>query len=352
MRRLVPVVLAALVLGLAVATLLVWRAYTAPTDAPAARVEVVRGSTLHDVAAELTERGMLHHRRVFLLAARLGGRDRALPVGAFRIPAGASPRDILEILLEAPPEPVVVALPEGLEATVMAELVADSLGLEAGAVLAAADSLIRARSTDLMTADQRSRLAAVIDSGPRPDGRPLHWCEGYLAPDTYHFAAGSDALTVASAMVDLQVSRLAAAPAPDRSPHAVLTLAALVEAEARLDDERNRIAAVYHNRLARGMRLEADPTVAFWLGKRGERLLYSDLEIASPYNTYRRAGLPPGPVLAPGAASIAATAAPDRTCQALYLVADGDGGHVFSETLAEHDRAVARYRELMRERRR
>ncbi|MBD3220166.1 endolytic transglycosylase MltG [bacterium] len=352
MRRLVVVALVAMVLGLAVAATLIWRAYTAPTDAPAARVEVVRGATLGDVARDLTARGVLHHRRVFLLAARLGGRDRTLPVGTFRIPAGASPRDILEILLEAPPEPVVVTLPEGLEASTMAGLVADSLGLDLAAILAVADSLVRARSGELMTDDERARLAMVIDSGPRPDGRPLHWCEGYLAPDTYHFAEGSDALAVATAMVDLQVGRLAEARARGRSPHAVLTLAALVEAEARRDDERARIAAVYHNRLARGMRLEADPTVAFWLGKRGERLLYRDLEIDSPYNTYRRSGLPPAPVLAPGAASIAAAAAPDADCRALYFVADGDGGHVFSETLAAHNRAVARYRELMRERRR
>jgi UPF0755 protein len=136
------------------------------------------------------------------------------------------------------------------------------------------------------------------------------------------------------------------------TPHQLLSLAAIVEAEARLAAERERIAGVYHNRLARGMRLEADPTVAFWLGKRGERLLYRDLEMDSPFNTYRRSGPPAGPIGAPGAAALLATARPDTAGGDLYFVADGAGGHVFSGTLADHQRAVAAYRALMRERRR
>jgi UPF0755 protein len=122
--------------------------------------------------------------------------------------------------------------------------------------------------------------------------------------------------------------------------HQVLTLASIVEAEARVGDERPRIAAVYHNRIARGMRLEADPTVAYAMGGYRGRLYYKDLAIDSPYNTYRRAGLPPGPICSPGAASIRAALHPTPDERALYFVAGGDGRHVFSETLHDHNRAV------------
>jgi UPF0755 protein len=125
-----------------------------------------------------------------------------------------------------------------------------------------------------------------------------------------------------------------------------VTIASIVEAEARRADERARIAAVYFNRLRRGARLEADPTVAYVLDKRGERLLYRDLRVDSPYNTYANTGLPPGPIGTPGLASLAAAAHPDTLCDAFYFVADGEGGHVFSRTADEHRAAVARYRRL------
>lgn len=351
MKRLLVIAMLALALGLVVSVAMVRQAYVRPSGAVAGEIEVAPGASLRTVAEQLNARGLLPQKRVFLLAARLGGRDRSLPIGTFAIPADASARDILQVLFESPPQPVVVTVHEGLEATTMAQLVADSLGLNAADILAQADRLVEAAAPELMTDDEYSTLAALIGT-ERPDAGPLHWCEGYLAPDTYHFAAGSDASQVARAMVGLQLERLDRLRTADFSAHGQLTLAALVEAEARLADERDRIAAVYRNRLARGMRLEADPTIAFWLGKRGERLLYRDLEVDSPYNTYRRSGLPPGPVLAPGEAAIAAVASPDPSSRALYFVADGDGGHIFSETYEAHELAVARYRELMRERRR
>jgi UPF0755 protein len=345
-----------------VLALLAWRSWTAerqpaPGDPAVFSLRVTPGDNLHAVSRELQRRGLLRGRRVFLLMARLGGRDRALQVGRYEIPADASPRRLLEILLAGRPVPVVVTLPEGLEAPRLAAILADSLRIDAAAILAAADSLVASAADTLMDTEARGRLAAAAGAA-RPDGRPLHWCEGYLAPDTYHFAEGTDAAAAAAAAVELQLARLdsararALAPAAGFSPHDLLTLASIVEAEAQRADERERIAAVYHNRLAAGMRLEADPTVAFWLGKRGERLLYRDLEVDSPYNTYRRRGLPAGPIGAPGRDAILAAARPDTTSRELYFVADGEGGHVFSRTHAEHERAVAEYRRLMRERRR
>ncbi len=342
---------------------LAWRAWTAgfapAPGAPAAiTVQVRPGATLQAVATELASRGVLRRPRIFLLGARLLGADRDLHVGRYRVTVGASPRQVLRELTEQGPLPVVVTLPEGREATEMAMVLADSLGLDADAILGAADRLVRGGADTLMTPAERERLQRALTGVGRPVGPAIRWCEGYLAPDTYHFAEGLTAGAVAAAVVGLQLARVDTARqralpvARDLSAHGLLTLASLVEAEARLARERPEVAAVYHNRIARGMRLEADPTVAFWLGKRGQRLLYRDLKIDSPYNTYRRRGLPAGPIGSPGRQALLATARPDTASEALYFVADGEGGHVFSRTHAEHQRAVARYRELMRERRR
>jgi UPF0755 protein len=118
----------------------------------------------------------------------------------------------------------------------------------------------------------------------------------------------------------------------------IVTLASIVEEEARVPEERKTIAGVYWNRLDKGMRLEADPTVQYALGGHRERVLYRDLEVDSPYNTYRNLGLPPGPIASPGRAALEATLYPDSVPY-LYFVATGSGGrHAFSKTLAEHER--------------
>lgn len=360
--RLLAGVLAGLMLGVMMLAGAAWRTWTTGPAIEAATpattlIRVIPGSTLHGVSRELAEQDLLVSPRIFRLGARLSGRDRDLKVGRFTIPAGASPRDILIILTEGQPVPVVIQLTEGLEAAAMADLLADSLGLQMRAILAAADSLVLQAADTLMTAAGRAHLSTTI-TGTVPVNRgPLHWCEGFLAPDTYHFAEGTTAVSVARSLVGLQRARLDSARqvafpvAVSLTTHELLTLASIIEAEAQLADERRTIAAVYHNRLQLGMRLEADPTVAFWLGKRGQRLLYRDLEMDSPYNTYRREGLPVAPISSPGAAAIMAAARPDTSCHALFFVADGSGGHVFSRTMAEHQKAVQEYRNLMRTRR-
>ena len=361
MRRLSLIVAAALLLSAGVLAGLAWRAWTTgpdgEVDSQKAFVTAAPGATMRQVASDLHRRGLLDHPRLLLLAARLSGGDRKLQAGRYELPPGASPRDLLRILAGGRPLPVVITLPEGLDAAALSALLADSLQLCPAAILAAADALIQGGTDTLMAPRERTLLAHAIDDGTRPGGLALHWCEGYLAPDTYHFAPYTKAADVALSLVRLQLDRLARAradalpQAAGLSIHGLVTMASLVEAEARQAHERARIAAVYHNRLRRGMRLEADPTVAFWLGKRGQRLLYRDLEVDSPYNTYRRDGLPAGPVGNPGPGAIHAAVRPDSACTDLFFVADGEGGHIFSRTLAEHQRAVARYRELMRDRR-
>jgi UPF0755 protein len=141
----------------------------------------------------------------------------------------------------------------------------------------------------------------------------------------------------------------AQAEAQGLSVHEVVTLASIIEAETGVVGERRKVAAVYRNRLSRGWKLEADPTVAYAAGISGEDLTYGHLEMDSPYNTYRFTGLPPGPICSPGLASLHAALEPEQEFEALYFVADGEGGHVFSRTWEQHRAAVRAYREKLRE---
>jgi UPF0755 protein len=167
--------------------------------------------------------------------------------------------------------------------------------------------------------------------------------EGYLAPDTYEFLPGTSPEVAFRTMVRRTQSVLEqAAAGRDSLPlglslHQLLILASIVEAEAEHDDERPRIARVYLNRLQRGMRLQADPTVGYALGRGPRvRLYLRDLATTSPYNTYLHEGLPPGPICNPGRASIVAVMDPTAGDKALYFVARGDGRHAFAETYSGH----------------
>jgi UPF0755 protein len=172
--------------------------------------------------------------------------------------------------------------------------------------------------------------------------------EGYLFPDTYYFVRG----LTSEEMLTRMVQRLRAKLTPEReararsrgvSVHQLLTLAAIVEREAIAPEERTTIAAVFWNRLRRDMPLQADPTVQYAVGKERRALTRADLQIDHPFNTYRRPGLPPGPIASPGLASIDAVLEP-ATVPYLYFVAMDDRRHQFSITLEEHNAAVARYR--------
>jgi UPF0755 protein len=169
--------------------------------------------------------------------------------------------------------------------------------------------------------------------------------EGYFFPDTYTIPWGTSELDIAGIMIDrlddvFDESRMERAREIGFTRHGILTLASIVEAETRLSEELPLVSAVYHNRLNKGMRLEADPTVAYAMGGYKGRMYFKHLEIDSPYNTYKNAGLPPGPICSPGEAAIEAALYPDPAFEALYFVAKGNGGHIFSLTLKDHLAAV------------
>ena len=321
MRRLL-FALGALVLlaGVAAAALAAWgwRDYVRPGPA-AADVQVVlpRGAGLDDIAGRLARNGVIRHPLVFKAAARLTGAARQLKAGEYRFPAGLSLSGAIELLRRG--ETVVrrLTVPEGLTSAEAIRLVAAAEGLEG-------------------------------EAGPPPP-------EGALLPETYHYSWGDDRAALVARMRRAMAEALAALwekrpPGyPLASPAELVTLASIVEKETAVPAERARVAAVFLNRLKRGMRLQSDPTVVYGLtegeGPLGRELTRADLQASHPYNTYVHAGLPPGPIANPGRAALEATLRPEETRE-LYFVADGAGGHAFAETLSEHNRNVRRWRKL------
>ncbi|MEX2088727.1 MAG: endolytic transglycosylase MltG, partial [Bacteroidota bacterium] len=175
----------------------------------------------------------------------------------------------------------------------------------------------------------------------------------YLMPDTYRFFWQTEEREIIERMVNefksfFVDSLKSRQKGMNMSLNQVLTLASIVEGETSLDRERTTVAGVYHNRLKRRMRLEADPTIQYIVPDGPRRLLYSDLKIDSPFNTYRNYGLPPAPIGSPGRLSILATLYPEQHAY-LFFVADGTGGHKFSRNYAEHQRAVREWRRARRE---
>lgn len=327
------VVLAApLALAVLLAAVLV-RALLAPTAPSSSGDGVVvfrvpAGATFQDVVDTLVARRIVARPLLFRARARITGQDRSVKAGTYRVPAAVRASQLLQALAEGRVVSHAVTIPEGLTIRSMAGRIAAAAGDDSAEV---------ARS--LSAPDLHSRWAV-----PGPG------LEGYLFPDTYRFAEGVGVHAVVEAMVARyrrywtpeRRDLLAAAGLTEQE---AVTLASIIQAEARMVDEMPTISSVYHNRLRIGMPLQADPTVLYALGGYRPRLLYSAMDSVAdhPYNTYTRAGLPPGPIAAPGAAALDAALAPADT-NYLYFVARPDGSHAFSRSLQEHGAARARIR--------
>jgi UPF0755 protein len=318
--------LAAVSIGLIVAVAVVgWvRLHEAPPvpEGPAEPIEfrVEPGEGFARVAARLEKVGLVVSARRFEILGRIVGADREIRSGTFQFDPGTPPRDILDDLVAGNVMLLSFTVPEGWRVDQIAAEAESALGVSADEfVVVAGDSALRAE------------LGCTSET-----------LEGYLFPETYRFPVGVGARDVVDAMTRRFVAEWAALegdPPAGLDRHGVVTLASIVEAETSIAEERPRVAAVYLNRLERKMRLQADPTVRYGIGRFHGRLYYKHLDIPSPYNTYRNHGLPPGAIAAPGRAALQAVFTPLDPCDDLYFVASGDGGHVFSRTKAEHDRA-------------
>ncbi|WXJ95368.1 Endolytic murein transglycosylase [Neomoorella carbonis] len=296
--------------------------------APAKEVYIAPGSSSAAIASTLTRQGIIKSPLAFRLATMATGLDKQLKPGYYLISPGLSLPEVLRLLAAGNVQEIEFTVPEGYTVREIAALLQQK-GL--------------ARKEDFLQAAARDY---PFDFLPDMPSSPEH-VQGFLFPDTYRVARGTPPEEIVLMMlkrfneVYQEISR-EKDPALDLNTRQIVTLASIVEREARVDAERAIIAGVYVNRLKRGMRLEADPTVQYLLPEPKPVLTYRDLEIDSPYNTYRVNGLPPGPIANPGRASLLAALKPAKT-DYLYFVAKPDGSHYFSRTLAEHNQAVARY---------
>ncbi|MFN2384535.1 MAG: endolytic transglycosylase MltG [Gemmatimonadota bacterium] len=299
-----------------------WWASTPPSRlAEPVLVVVEPGTGVRVLGRQLEREGVIRSALLFEAWVRAQRDASRIQAGTYELPHDRSLPAIVEMLVDGETVLVAVTIPEGLRLEEVAGIAARALAFDSTAFAAAAGDAALADSLDI--------------SAPT--------LEGYLFPDTYQVDPATGPRTLARVMVNqfhatFTPAWRARADSLGRTVHEIVTLAAIVEEEARVPAERATIAGVYWNRLAIGMLLEADPTVQYALGGHTERVLYRDLEIDSPYNTYRNAGLPPGPIASPGRASLEATLYA-ASVPYLFFFATGEGGaHTFSETYAQHNR--------------
>ena len=296
-----------------------------------ARVTVPAGASMREAADSLEAAGVIGSAKTFRFYAKLTRRDRSIKPGLYLLDRAASWNEVIDALVAGKGIVLTVTIPEGWDVKTMVPSIAETMKIPAASL------------------DSATRDTALIQRL----GIPIGTLEGYLFPETYLIPEGSAALPVVRRLVseferrwkpdwNAQLERLG------MTRHQVMTLASIIEKEARVATERPTISAVYHNRLKRGMLLQADPTVLYALGRHAPRVLYRDLEVESPYNTYRNIGLPPGPIASPGTASIEAALFP-ADVPYLYFVAHPDGHHEFRTTFREHNEAVRQMRALRRQ---
>ena len=317
------------VVGLGAAAAVV--AWLALTPAPAVQagplvVEIPAHAGARGIAARLQEAGVVRSQVAFLSLTVARGRLRHLKAGEYEIPQDASTLDVVDLLASGRVRQHLVLHPEGATVSELARLLEN-------ARLAQAEDVIRAAS------DERLRRSLDV-TGPS--------LEGYLYPDTYQFVRGMSVEEMLGRMVQRMRAKvtpdvLARARARGLDMHGLLTLASIIEREAVDASEQRLISAVFWNRLALDMPLQADPTVQYAMAKERRTLTRTDLGTDHPYNTYARRGLPPGPIASPGLPAIAAAVDP-APVKYLYFVAQDDRRHHFSTTVAEHNAAVTRYR--------
>lgn len=283
---------------------------------------MVRSNTgVAEIADQLERRGLISDSRIFRIGVRAYDKGGVLKAGEYEIKAGASMRDIMELLESGKSVLASLTIPEGLTVEQAFQRIAEHEAL----------------------------------TGDMPAEMPP---EGSLIADTQRFTRGATRQQIIDKMEADQKRlvesiwnrRVSGLPLADINEF--VTLASIVEKETGVSDERSRVAAVFINRLNKGMRLQSDPTILYGLfggkGRPADRPIYqSDIDKPTPYNTYRINGLPPGPIANPGRESLEAVANPSKTDD-LYFVADGTGGHVFAATLDEHNENVARWRSVQK----
>ena len=302
-----------------------------PNPSYVSKVTVITGSTLGEISKQLYEKKIISNEQMFRWAVQVMGKEKEIPVGTFQLVDTQSNYDIIKQLVYGSPELIKVRLLEGWSVKQIAAHLNEVMGFELDEILDI--------SKDYHFLKKHNIKASTI--------------EGYLFPDTYLFFNGDTPTSVLDNVVS-EYKNFWRDAFRDRArelnmtEHEVVTLASIIEGEAIYDKERPTISGVYHNRLNRGMRLQADPTIQYIIEDGPRRLLNRDLRIDSPYNTYKHKGLPLGPINSPGAQSLKAALYPEEN-EYLFFVARGDGYHTFTTNEKDHNNAKKQLQKLRRE---
>lgn len=295
------------------------------------RIEIKPGSSLNAVIEELYNKGIIPSKTNMKIAAMISGSEKNVKAGTYEIPNGISYLKLLDILTKGQPLPQkLVTIQEGIWQEKLAALLEEQIGIS---------------SARFMKLSKDKKFIKSL-------GLNVNYLEGYLLPETYYFYLGSTEEEIIKRLSD-EMQRFLSKPEYVKrmkelrmTKHQILTMASIIDGESNVVSEFRRIAGVYYNRLKRGMLLQADPTIQYIVRhkrKKVNKIYYKDLEIDSPFNTYKYPGLPPAPINNPGKDAIRAALYPEEH-DYYYFVADGNGGHVFSRTHSQHLRNVRRYR--------
>ncbi|HBV05482.1 MAG TPA: endolytic transglycosylase MltG [Gemmatimonadetes bacterium] len=286
-------------------------------------VEIPPGASSGEVAYLLKENEIIASAVLFRAYVKLRGEDRSLKAGIYKMQTSGSIQEAFRKISRGVVETTAITIPEGLNVWQIAPILSE------------------------VTQNTEDEITIALKDPMLPERFNLEGptIEGYLFPDTYRFANGISLETVITTMIEQYRSlwtdaRKKALEASGMSEHEIVTLASIIQTEARQLSEMSRISGVYHNRIRDRWLLQADPTVIYALGGYRERLLYAAIDSVAdnPYNTYTQPGLPPGPIASPGAMAIDAALTPEEH-DYWYFVARPDGSHVFTSTLADHNRA-------------
>jgi UPF0755 protein len=339
MRRLFIVISALLLLGIVCAgSAAIWanRWLESPISALQAPMpfEIPRGASVRSVAADLSQRGLLEHPRIWTWWARLSGRAATVKAGEYELQSEMTPKSLLDLFSSG-------------------NVILHSITFIEGSTFADARQVL-SKHPAVYSESAHLTPEAIMEAIGAPGIHP----EGQFFPDTYRFPKGTsdlELLTTAYKRMQAELDAVWKTRAPDlplASPYEALILASIIEKETALDRERPLVSGVFVERLKRGMRLQTDPTVIYGMMETFDgNIRRTDLLRDTPYNTYTRAGLPPTPIALPGAASLRAAVQPEMSGHLFFVATgEGDGSHYFSSTLAEHNAAVRRYLRKLRER--
>jgi len=295
-----------------------------------ARITVNTGISLSSLSKQLYEKKIISNEQMFQWAVQIMGKEKEIPVGTFRLVNAKSNYDIIDQLVYGSPERKKIRVLEGWSVNQIADHLNDVMGFN------------REEIIDIANDHRMLRKHGIKGTS----------MEGYLFPDTYFFFDGDSPGSILNHLANefknfWTVGNLARAKQLNMTKHEIVTLASIIEGEALYDKERPIISGVYHNRLNRGMRLQADPTIQYIIKDGPRRLLNQDLKIESPYNTYLYDGLPPGPINSPGKESLRAALYPEDN-DYLFFVAKGDGYHSFTLNEQDHNKAKRKFQIIRR----